>query len=179
MLAPPKKHKQPERIPVLSFARELASDLDELARQYPNGIYYSHLSGYYGESVARVQKAVAILENQKVLTLYKSPNNAYYVLPTAPILRTGNDLYAGLSDLQMRLVGLVERECLRQKVDRLKTNYSQLSRVLNCSYGGLKQCVKRLVDLEYIQILEPPKRGLGDEMIVALGKKMVAQKNAS
>ena len=164
-----------ERVPVLSFAREISTDLEDLMFQHPTGIYLSDLQAYYGESIARIQKAVDILEGQRSIVKKKSPSNSYYILPASPdvIARTGTkQKFAGLTELQMTVVEFFERECTRQQVVRLRTNYSQLTRILNCSYGGLKQCLKRLIDLGYLRIEEPPRRGKSDEMVIALGPKL-------
>ena len=164
-----------ERVPVLSFAREISADLEDLMFQHPTGIYLSNLQDYYGESIARIQKAVDILEGQKSIVKKKSANNSYYILPASPdvIERTGaKQKFAGLTVLQVSVVEFLEKECKRQQVTRLRTNYSQLTRILNCSYGGLKQCLQRLVSLEYLRIEEPSKRGKSDQMIIALGTKL-------
>lgn len=151
------------RISAQEYAQEIADDLDKLLAEYPAGIYISHLQDYYGESIARTHKACRILEERKAVSLNRSASGAYYILPIG--YNSGVDL-PELTQLQRKLTLYLLNLCQKHNTQRVKTNYSQLSREMQCSYGGLRACIKRLADLTYLKVETPSLRGKQDKMII-------------
>lgn len=162
--------KRLARLTVAEYAEEIAADLPTLMSEYPSGIYISHLQEYYGESVSRTHRACHILANNQVAALDRAASGAYYITPTGQPLSVP---LPELTDLQRRLALFALKLCREHSTTRLRTNYSQLSRRLNCSYGGLRACLRRLSDLKYLSIESPSQRGKQDEMIIAIGQKLV------
>lgn len=162
-----------KKIPVETYAREIKSDLNLLIQQYPEGIYYSTLIEYYGESISRTIKACSILKRNKDVDLYRSVSNAIFILPYG---MTPTVPFPVLSGLQRSIVLLILDICTQNKTNRVQTNYSQLARIVKSSYGGLRACLKRLVELEYLQIDNESKRGKQCELIISLGKELQDKK---
>lgn len=158
------------RIAVADYAREIADDLTTLLQDYPAGIYISHLQEYYGESVSRTHRACHILRDAGVVRLDRAASGAYYIVPSGSPLPT---VLPELTELQRKLAVYLTSLCRKYATVRVRTNYSQLTREMSCSYGGLRACLKRLTDLKYLSIESPSLRGKQDEMILALGQKLV------
>lgn len=158
------------RISVADYAQEIASDLLDLLKDYPAGIYISHLQEYYGESVSRTHRACHILRDNGVVRIDRAASGAYYIVPSGTPLPV---VLPELTALQRKLAVYLTSLCRRHSTERVRTNYSQLTREMTCSYGGLRACLRRLTDLQYLSIESPSLRGKQDEMILALGKKLV------
>lgn len=166
--------KQIARLTVDEYAQEIADDLEVLISDHPSGIYISHLQEYYGESISRTNKACQILVQRQVVTLHQAASKAHYIVPTGVELAVP---LPELTALQRKLALYLVDICIKHATTRVRTNYSQLSREMHCSYGGLRACLRRLTDLQYLFIESPSLRGKQDEMILSLGQKLVDLKN--
>ena len=137
------------RVSIESFAHELQNDIARLIDEYPNGIYYSVLADEYGESVARIVKAVQILIDRQHVEVRQAASNAYFIVPKGYV---APQPLIELTDLQRRLIYFLYMTAVKARNRLLTTNYSQLARIMSCSYGGLITAVNRLVVLEYLEI---------------------------
>lgn len=157
------------RVSVESFAHELQIDMSRLIREYPNGIYFAALADEYGESTARILKAVQILVDRNVVEVRQAASNAYFVVPKnykpdVPLIE--------LTDLQRKLVAFLYLTSKAADNRLLSTNYSQLARKMQCSYGGLVTAVNRLVALEYLELRQ------ATPLIVYITDKLIEQLTA-
>lgn len=160
------------RISLEDYQREILSDLPQLIEQHPDGIYIADLVEWYGESVNRTIKACQNLSRENRLQLLQAASKAYYVLPNA---YQPKEALLELTPLQRQLVMYVARLASRSTINQVKTNYSQLARVLNSSYGGLRACVNRLVALGYLEMHHPSERGKQDQMLLSVNRQKLAQ----
>ena len=156
-------------IPYPEFVKELAEDLPQIVQQdgFPN---ISYLVEYYGETTARVKAACRELEHRGKVVIKRAVNNAYIIVPVSELVEVSPLLL--LTPLQKDLLILFARLCQHRKTDTVVTNYSQLARVVKCSYGGLRICVTRLVELKYIEILTTAVRGKQDSMTIRITPKL-------
>ncbi len=164
------KLKTDKQIKIRKFARELEADLPDLIEEYPNGIYLSHLTEYYGESVNRVSHAIKILQIKDKVQICRALSEAVFILPkdyTPPIP------FPELSDLQRKLLTWVQQTLKDKSATTLLTNYGQISRILECSYGGLRSCLQRLTKSGYLEISAPSLRGKQDSMAIKLGVRVL------
>lgn len=160
--------KKPLRISYKDFAAEIEKDLDTLLYEYPDGLYAHHLREYYGETPNRIFHALSLLVAQDVVSLCKATDSTYYVIkvgaPIKPLVE--------LTELQRRLVYLVMKTCKEQNTYSLRTDYSQLNRILKASPMGLRACLQRLHVLDYIRIDEPSRIGLNGMMVLSIGSAL-------
>lgn len=157
------------RIPVSDYAKEIITDLDDLIAEYPAGIYIAHLTDYYGETISRTLGAVRLLESQAVVKMSQAVSGAYFVLPIGyiPIVEMPE-----LTEQQRALVIYILRLCQQNKTQLIQTNYGQLARIMQSSYGGLRMRIQRLIDLNYFEMVKEPQRGKQHEMLIKLGAKL-------
>lgn len=160
----------PLKIPIENFAFEILGDLPDLMKEHPKGVMIQHLHAWYGDSPARILKAISILETKNRIRVYKATNNSSYILPSEAGLP---DELGGLSDLQREACLLLRRICQDNKTTQVRTNYAQLARLLKCSATGIRTCIDRLVQLGYLVILEPSKHGKQSELLLQLGDKLL------
>lgn len=161
------------KVTVQQFADEIKSDLQELITQYPDGIYYTHLMEYYGESISRVREACMILLHFGHIERHRNVSNAFFILPkSTEITPISNVALLQLTPLQRKLALFIARRCTEAGTSVLRTNCSQLSRVIDCSYGGLRACLDRLVALRFVYILSWGGRGKQDEMKIQVSSKL-------
>jgi len=159
------------RIPLEEYANEILQDLPQLFKQYPAGIFTAQLQDFYGEPITRTLNACRKLASNGNVQLRRTAAGAYCMLPVGVKMLPVWEL----SPLQLRLATLIRNICIREKTRYLKSNFSQLARQLNCSYGGVRACVFRLHELEYIVIKQPSKRGKQDMMLIQVLDKLLAQ----
>lgn len=155
------------RVSVESFAYELQTDLPRLIQEYPNGVYFNVLQDEYGESVLRIQKAVAILEGRHILEVHQAASKAMYVIPFGykapePLIE--------LTPLQRRLAISLVKIVRDANTDKIRTSYSQLARIANCSYGGCLTVINRLVELKFLMIEQHSKAGHQEQLILRVTK---------
>lgn len=153
------------RVSIETFAWEVYNDLPKLIEEHVTGVYISHMQEYYGESAARVMKACQILQERGKVVLAQAASNAHYIIPPDYVCPVP---FIELTDLQRKLVLYLHRTCRFQHTRQMRTNYSQLARIMNCSYGGLHTCTARLVDLGYLIITEPSKAGKQNQLLITL-----------
>ncbi len=158
------------RVSIEGFAHELQSDLKRLIEQYPNGIYFANLSDEYGESIARITKACNILVERGVIQVQKAASNAYYIIPkdyiaAVPLIE--------LTDLQRKLALFLYLQARKAQNRLLSTNYSQLTKLMECSYGGLVTAVNRLVALDYLEIRQQSEVGQRIPLLLYITDKLV------
>ena len=151
------------RVSIEAFAHEIAGDLPQLIASNPTGIYFAALGDMYGESTARIMKACQLLEGRSVLTIHQAASKAHYVLPKEYEVPVP---FIELTDLQRRLVLFLLEVGRDAKL--IQTNYSQLARKMNCSYGGLHTCINRLVALQYLTIEQQSAPGKQNMLILRL-----------
>lgn len=167
-----------QRIAIEDFAQEIRADLPELLNEF-ECLMYSSLQEYYGETFARVKLACNILERQGVIQLRQTASRAYII---EPIILKGiriqlhPDLKV-LTPLQRSLTTTIVQLCGNQNTDTCRTNYAQLSRITHCSYGGIRACMSRLIELGYFEIVTKGKRGKQDVMVIKLTPKTENLKN--
>lgn len=157
------------KVSVEQFAQELVQDLPKLIAEHPAGVYVHHLHEYYGESPARILRAASLLETSKHIRVEQAANNSHYIVPYDYHPKVQ---FVELTDLQRRTIEFIIATITEQRAKTLQTNYSQLARLMVCSSGGIRTCLYRLVQLEYLQILSPSKQGKQSELLLALGKKI-------
>jgi len=151
------------RVSIEAFAHEIAGDLPRLIETNPTGIYFAALADEYGESTARIMKACQVLEGRRVLTVHQAASKAHYVLPTNYVVPVP---FVELTELQRKLVLFLLK--IGQNSKLVQTNYSQLARMMNCSYGGLHTCINRLVALEYLTIEQQSAPGKQNQLVLRL-----------
>jgi hypothetical protein len=151
------------RVSVESFAHEIQGDLARLIAQNPTGIYFSALADEYGESTARILKACQVLANRQVISVHQAASKAHYILPNNYVVPVP---FVELTELQRKLVLYLIK--IGRVAKAVQTNYSQLARIMGCSYGGLHTCINRLVALEYLQIEQPSAPGKQNQLILRL-----------
>lgn len=144
---------------------EIRRDLPDLFKENPNGLSIPYLSSWYGESTQRIMKAVKGLEEKEKLHVRQAANKTFYIVPWD----YEDDGMADLTELQRKLVRFVWLTIKNGQSDSLKTNYSQLSRLLKSSYGGMVLRVQRCVDLGYLTIDHPSLQGRADTLILRMG----------
>lgn len=150
------------RISIAAFANELFRDLPTLYKQHSEGVFLSVLVDYYGESIQRVTQAIKKLEERDRVKLRKAKSNAYYIIPyNSPEI-------TGLSVLQKDCFDLIE-DMAHGRL--LKTNYAHLSKALECSNGGIRSAVLRLVELQFVTIVQPGQRGLSNSLVLQINQK--------
>jgi hypothetical protein len=149
-----------------SFVWEILQDLPRLIAEHPQGITIAHLHEEYGESTARIMRALTTLEQKQKIQVFKAVNNSHYILPLNYDPKTK---HADLTELQRNLIQFIETTCASNNTNQLLTSYSQLARVLKCSAGGLQNCLMRLQKLNLIHILQPPKQGKQLTLLIGLG----------
>lgn len=150
------------------LVREMRADLPSLFKDHPDGIPFSYLSSWYGESVQRIKSACVVLEERDKVKIHRAANKTQYILPPNALSR---ELLSDLTPRQRQLVNFVAGELETSKKDLLYTNYAQLSRLLRSSYGGMQLRVLRCVELDYLKVVSPSKAGKQYELVLALGAK--------
>lgn len=159
--------KKPSLIPIKAYAAEIFNDLPTLMQANPNGVYISYLSSWYGESHARTVKACKLLASKGRAQYVQAGSKAYFLVPANykihPLLL--------LTPLQRSLVNfLYEQTGGELKV--VRTNYSQLSRLLKCSHAGIKTCIQRCRCLGVLDISGDSQRGKQDTLLLKLNIKI-------
>jgi len=152
------------------FAKEILADLPKLIEEHPEGVHISHMHEWFGEGAARILKACQYLKAHDLVELHQSASKAHYITPVAYIPGIP---FPELTELQRKVALYISKTCKAQDATQLRTNYSQLSRILECSYGGLRTCLNRLVSLHYIYLSSPSKPGRQDQLVITLGQILV------
>jgi len=147
---------------------EMKNDLKDLFEKNPEGLSISMLSGWYGESTQRILKACQQLESDGRVRLKRAANKAIFILPDD--LQQGEALTV-LSVKQRELVKFVAKRLEEEKAIHLKTNYTQLSRLLLSSYGGMRIRLQRCVELGFLVIVHPSMPAMSDQLVLSLGPK--------
>lgn len=162
--------KASRTIGVETYAQEIADDLPALMCEYPVGIYLTNLQEYYGESSIRTAKACQILERRGVIRIFQAASKAYYILPAHVDPST---ILAELTPQQRKVAQFMQQTARITENNRLRTDYTQLARILDCSYGGLQATIQKLVALGYLSIETPPKRGFIAAMVIIVEPKLL------
>lgn len=157
------------KVPLTDFVDEVRQDLRVLIAEFPAGIYISHLVEWYGESASRCTRVCQILNEEKTVVIQQSASKAYYIIPAWQAIATVQ--YPELTLLQRQCVLLVQKLLDSDNAGQLRTNISQLARLLAASYGGVRACIIRLEKLGYLEVRTPSLRGRQDQMLLALGPK--------
>lgn len=161
------------RITIESYALEIAADLEDLMYEYSNGILFTVLQAYYGESDIRTRKAVALLEKQNIVTIHKTVSGAFYLIPVG---KEKDMIFPELTQSQRKLVLFILGQLEKYAVNAIITDYSQICRMLDSSYGGLRNRMDKLVKLGYLEITVKPSRGIQKSMVIQRGKKIIGSK---
>ena len=154
----------PSKIPLEDFAKEIIEDFPALYKDNPKGISFNTLSEYYGEKLARVKAVCELLRTQGLIQVAQTNSKAYFILPA---FRTINPMLI-LTELQGDVLTKIAKACRQGNTTQLSTSYSQLSRLANCSYGGLKACMNRLIELGYLEIISNSVRGKQNNLIIGV-----------
>lgn len=145
-------------IPMSQYTTEIVNDLPKLVEMYPDGIYLSHLTSYYGETIRRTLRAVHLLQMQQKVKLYRAKSNAHFILPWDYEPKHPTEVLA-LTPLQRSLLRYLVNLCNTSAVFEVRTSYSQLARVLESSYGGMRAALSRLESSHFIRIKQASQRG--------------------
>ena len=169
-------NKPTSGIPLGKYAQEILEDLPELMENNPQGILISQFCDFYGETTSRTYRACRLLSEAGKITLFKTSSNAFRVLP---FNETTPDALLRLSIRQRRLVKFFVELCEQKFSQRIKTDYSQLSRLTNCSYVGLRSNMVRLEQLGYIKIEISSVKGKQGGLIVVVQDHLMDLAKAS
>lgn len=162
------------KVSIDSFVYEVRSDLPRLITEHPNGVYVQHLHEEYGESPTRILRAFSLLEQRGVVTVHQAANNSHYILPVSYEVPTR---FIELTDLQRSLLDFIIKTTQQENTTLLRTNYSQLSRALQCSTGGVRTSLARLEQLDYIKTLNPAQQGKPSALLLELTDKAIGTTN--
>jgi hypothetical protein len=134
------------------LVREIEGDLPQLLKGKPRGISMNELHTYYGEEQGKVRVHVA-------------NNHTHYITSgdTPPL-----SVLDQLSNLQQDTVRYLYDLVKGSNIRKVRTNYTQLSRILACSATGIRNCIDRLQTLGFVRILHPSKHGKQDELLLEL-----------
>lgn len=162
------KEAQNLRISYVDFAKEIKTDLPYLMHEYADGLYVMDLKAYYGETANRIHHALSVLVGEGEIELVKAPDKTYYIVcvgtPPPPLIE--------LTKMQRVIVRFVMDMCKKNNVTGIRTDYSQLARILNISSGGLRATMDKLHSLGYILIASPSKVGYLGSMTLRIGPKL-------
>lgn len=163
---------KPLRVSLEAFAHEILVDLPTLIVDHPAGVYFADLQEEYGESTARIMKACQLLASKEQLTIQQAASKAHYVLPKGykPAVQ-----FIELTELQRRLILFLIDLATKASTRSIQTNYSQLARIMLCSYGGLHTCINRLVALNYLEIVQQSAAGQQNQLILQLTDHLFEQ----
>ncbi len=140
--------------------------------EYSNGILFTVLQSYYGESYMRTKKAVNLLALQNIVTVHRTVSNAYYLIPVG---KEQNMIFPELTLSQRKLVLFILEQLNKYNANQLQTDYNQLCRMLKSSYGGLRFRMDKLVQLGYLEIVVNSSRGTQKSMVIQRGKKIIGE----
>lgn len=140
-----------------SFVVELQGDLPKLWADNTK-VTFTFLQEYYGEKMARVGRAVYILQGRGFLSLSTPKGSLILVVPPLPTAASHADIdkdqklldfLDAFTLLQRHILTAIYQECTRvpspYRSNSIRTNFFQLARLVNCSYGGVVNSVERLV----------------------------------
>lgn len=157
-----------KQISMKDFYVEVRADLPNLFKEYPTGIALSFLSTWYGESPQRIAAVCKKLQAAGKLIIHRKFNRSTYILPPEGLPAS---LMTELTKAQRELVNFIAQYIAKNNgYTTVSTNYAQLSRALNSSYGGMIIRVERCVELGYLKIVQPSKPGKRDQLLIALGE---------
>jgi len=161
-------------VPLADYAEEVMEDLPKLIASYPTGVRITHLQAYYGETSSRTVKVMYMLAEQGRVHLGRTTSRAQYITPIGYEPPTK---FPELTELQRKLLVYILDKCNSHipPASMIKTNYHQLSRIMNSSYGGMRACLKRLIELGYLHMTEQPKSGRQDGMVISIGAKALKE----
>lgn len=145
------------------FRDEIMSDLPRLIAEHPNGVYLSHMQEEYGESTARIKTVLEGLATDGKLTLLQSASHSFYVLPTNYKPPTA---HPELTPLQRMVLFYLQQLSAHSATHQIRSNYSELARIIKCSHGGIKSCLERLETLQHIRIVNPSSRGVQTALLI-------------
>lgn len=161
------------KVSMESFVYELRMDLPRLYREHPTGISMNALHEEYGESIPRILRATQILEEKGVITIGQAENKVHFILPANKQLLPPIP-YSTLTPLQRSLFQLLVKSALN---NRVRTNYTQLARILKCSQGGVRSSIDRLEHLHYLSLVEPVQPGKPSLVLQLNPEKIVVNPN--
>lgn len=139
----------PLKVSMESFVYELRMDLPRLYAEHPTGITYHVLREEYGEPIPRIIRATQLLSDKGHIRIEQNASREHYILPVNAPHPREHIRYADLTDLQRRLF-IVLSEARNPENNLVRTNYTQLARILNCSQGGVRSSLDRLTTLKYL-----------------------------
>lgn len=154
------------QVPLSSYTRELGGEVSKLYLENPRGIPLSALMSYYGETYMRTLKACQLLSGQGKARLILTSSGSYLLFPKD----VEPPKYSDLSLQQAKLLQLLQTTALKgTKGNRLvRTDYSELQRLIGASPNGLINSLKRLEKLGWVYILEKPKPGHQHAMLLTV-----------
>jgi hypothetical protein len=138
------------------FVEEMQSDLPKLWAKNTK-VSFKFLQEYYGETQARVGRAVYELHDRRFLELTNTKMTTALIVPSQQDTTkiAANKPFRGylntFTSLQRHMLLALLQECHKGFLSqsrppyKVRTNYFQLARLLNCSYGGAVNSVDRLV----------------------------------
>lgn len=157
----------PLKVSMDSFVYELRQDLARLYADHPTGITYHVLREEYGEPIPRILRATQILQEKGHITIGQNASREHYILPANAPHPSKVTPYADLTDLQRRLFTLLT-DSRNPENNLVRTNYTQLSRILSCSQGGVRNSLDRLTTLKYLRVHTPAIPGKQASLVLEL-----------
>lgn len=159
-----------DRQRLIALTAEIREDIPRLLELYPRGVSLLILVDYYGAPLERVKAAAQSLCTQGVLECYKTGTGAHIYAP-AEVLQTLR--WVDLSEVQRRVCELLLEQCNACGVTKVKTNFNQLRRILDVSYGGLRAAIEVLERREYIRLIGMTTRGSQKPLTIELLPKLL------
>lgn len=165
----------PLKVSMESFVYELRMDLPRLYEQNPTGITMHTLHQEYGEPIPRILRATQLLKDKGHIVIGQNASREHYILPANAPAPSEHTPYADLTDLQRRLFTLLVTSRNPQN-NLVRTNYTQLARLLDCSQGGVRSSLDRLTTLKYLSTHTPAIPGKQASLVLELmADKIVVQ----
>jgi MarR-like DNA-binding transcriptional regulator SgrR of sgrS sRNA len=146
------------------FLVELLEDLPNLFKEQPQGVTLTHLHEWFGESQQKLSRAVKQLSEERLLDLAIGPQNTILVFPKGKSIPANEHKLTPLQDKLYKAL----RDAYTAKGASLHTNYAQLAKVCQASYGGTRAALQKLVQLQLIQVEHESERGKQDQLVLAV-----------
>jgi hypothetical protein len=162
---------QPLTLSLAVFVDELQEDLSRLTLEHPKGITYRVLKEEYGETMPRLLKATRVLEQNGIIRIYDAV--VPYILPATyePI---STRPYQDLSELQRKTFMLLAKSTSATNGWLVRTNYYQISRLVECSAGGARSTIERLQALQYVKVVQLPEQGQANSLVLEVAQDKIA-----
>jgi len=162
----------PLKVSMESFVYELRQDLPRLYSEHPTGITFHAIREEYGETIPRIIRATQVLESKGHITIGQNASREHFMLPACALPPSKITPYADLTDLQRRLFTLLV-DSRNPENNLVRTNYTQLARVLDCSQGGVRSSIDRLTTLKYLRTYSPAIPGKQASLVLELSANRI------